>query len=106
MRKATFVVGLAAVLGCGHGGVSKEQYTAKEAELAKCKEQAVALDAKVTALQAQVAGLTAGAATAAAAAAPKPAAAPAPAAATVPATAPATVPATTPAPTPASAPAQ
>jgi chemotaxis protein MotB len=56
------VVGLAAVVGCG--GISKEQYNAKEAEAAKYKQstqdqsaKAAALESKVTSLEQQNATL-------------------------------------------------
>jgi outer membrane protein OmpA-like peptidoglycan-associated protein len=56
------VVGIAAVIGCG--GISQEQYNAKEAEAAKYKQaaqegndKAAALESKVTSLQQQNATL-------------------------------------------------
>jgi len=49
------VVGIAAVVGCG--GVSKEQYGAKEAEATKYKQAADDAGAKVTALESKVSSL-------------------------------------------------
>ena len=52
MRSRMLVVGLAAVLGCG--GISKEQYAAKEAEATKAKQAAQAESAKVASLESKV----------------------------------------------------
>jgi chemotaxis protein MotB len=50
-----FVVGLAALVGCG--GISKEQYGAKEAEAAKYKQAAADESGKVAALESKVQSL-------------------------------------------------
>ena len=55
MRRVMLVVGIAAVVGCG--GVSKEQYSAKEAEAANESNKAAALESKVTSLEQQNATL-------------------------------------------------
>jgi chemotaxis protein MotB len=55
MRKLMFVVGLAALVGCG--GISKEQYGAKEAEAAKYKQAASDESGKVAALESKVQSL-------------------------------------------------
>jgi len=64
MARLMLVVGLAAVVGCA--GVSKEQYSAKEAEAAKYKQtaqdesnQVAALQSKVTSLEQQNSALQA-----------------------------------------------
>jgi hypothetical protein len=48
MRKAMLAVGLAAAVGCG--GISKEQYGAKEAEAAKYKKALADESAKTSAM--------------------------------------------------------
>jgi chemotaxis protein MotB len=57
MRKLMLVLGMAAVVGCG--GISKEQYGAKEAEAAKYKQEVAALESKAQSLEQQNATLQA-----------------------------------------------
>src|SRR5512133_791262 len=55
MRNVMLVVGIAAVLGCG--GISKEQYAAKDAELVKYKQAMQAENDKVAALEGRATSL-------------------------------------------------
>jgi chemotaxis protein MotB len=55
MQRVMFVVAIAALAGCG--GVSKEQYKAKEAEAAKYKQTSEDQSQKVTALESKVTSL-------------------------------------------------
>jgi chemotaxis protein MotB len=55
MRRVMFVVGIAALIGCA--GVSKEQYSAKEAEAAKYKQAVQDESAKSGALESKVKSL-------------------------------------------------
>ena len=55
MRRVMFVVGIAALVGCG--GISKEQYSAKEAEAIQAKAAAEDAGKKVTALESKVSSL-------------------------------------------------
>jgi chemotaxis protein MotB len=57
MRKLMLVLGVAAIVGCG--GISKETYGAKEAEAAKYKQEAAALQSKAKSLEEQNATLQA-----------------------------------------------
>ena len=57
MRKLMLVFGMAAVVACG--GISKEQYGAKEAEAAKYKQEVAALETKAKSLEEQNATLQA-----------------------------------------------
>lgn len=57
MRKLMLVLGVAAIAGCG--GISKEQYGAKEAEAAKYKQEVAALESKAKSLEEQNATLQA-----------------------------------------------
>jgi chemotaxis protein MotB len=55
MRRVLLVVGAAAVVACG--GISKEQYSAKEAEATKYKQAAQDESGKVSALESKVSSL-------------------------------------------------